>query len=363
MSALSSIQEMDATSVWVEAGARWINLLQATVPLGKSPPTLTDYIDLSIGGTLSVGGIGGQAFRWGLQVDNVLELDVVTGTGERVRCSPSHQQALFDAVRGGLGQCGIIVSARLRLVEVPASARTYTALYSDLSLFLKDQKRLSEDGRFDYLEGFVVSADGGRAYQLEAVKYFTPGSEPQDANLLAGLSFQPATLQVKDTSYFEFANRLAPLVEFLKANGAWNLPHPWIDMFVPEKSAAAFVEQVLAETSDADMGQGPILLYAFRRPAAAAPFMRVPTGKTVFLFSLLRTAAPPSPENVAALTAKNQAIFQKLTAVGGKRYGAGSIPMTAADWREHFQPFWERFKKAKQTFDPDNILAPGQGIF
>jgi cytokinin dehydrogenase len=363
MSALSSILEIDATSAWVEAGARWLKLLQATVPLGKSPPTLTDYIDLSIGGTLSVGGIGGQASRWGLQVDNVLELDVVTGTGELVRCSPSRERPLFDAVRGGLGQCGIIVRARLRLVKVPPSARTYTALYSELAPFLKDQKQLSEDGRFDHLEGFVVSADGGRAYQLEAVKYFAPGSEPQDSKLLAGLSFQPATLQVKDSSYFDLVNRLAPLVELLKANGTWQLPHPWIDMFVPEKSAAAFVEQVLAETSDADMGQGPILLYAFRPPAVTAPFMRVPAGKTAFLFSLLRTAVPPSAENVAALTAKNQAIFQKLMAVGGKRYGADSIPMTAADWRSHFQPFWERFKKAKQTFDPDNILAPGQGIF
>ena len=66
----------------VDAGVRWIELLQATVPQGKSPPTLTDFIELSIGGTLSVGGIGGQAFRWGLQVDNVLELEVITGRGE-----------------------------------------------------------------------------------------------------------------------------------------------------------------------------------------------------------------------------------------------------------------------------------------
>ncbi|PTL77470.1 FAD-binding protein [Vitiosangium sp. GDMCC 1.1324] len=363
MSALSTIHEVDETSAWVDAGVRWIQLLQATTPLGKSPPTLTDYIDLSIGGTLSVGGIGGQVFRWGLQVDNVLELEVVTGTGELVRCSPSRKRPLFDAVRGGLGQFGIIVKARIRLVPVPPRARTYTALYKELSLFLKDQKQLAEDGRFDYVEGFVVSADGGRAFQLEAVKYFAEGAEPQDATLLAGLSFQPATLQVKDSSYFDFVNRLAPVVAFLQSSGAWQLPHPWIDMLVPEKAAEAFVEKVLAETPDADMGQGPILLYAVRPPVVTAPFARVPAGKTAFLFSLLRTAVPPTPENVAALTAKNQEIFQQLVAVGGKRYGAGSIPMSAADWREHFQPFWERFQRAKRSFDPDNILTPGQGIF
>lgn len=41
-----------------------------------------DFIELSIGGTLSLGGIGSQSFRFGPQVDNVLELQVVTGAGD-----------------------------------------------------------------------------------------------------------------------------------------------------------------------------------------------------------------------------------------------------------------------------------------
>src|SRR5690349_17064012 len=63
MSALSTIHEIGESSAWVDAGVRWRQLLEATLPSGRSPPTLTDYVELSIGGTLSVGGIGGQAFR------------------------------------------------------------------------------------------------------------------------------------------------------------------------------------------------------------------------------------------------------------------------------------------------------------
>jgi FAD/FMN-containing dehydrogenase len=37
--------------------------------------------------------------------------------------------------------------------------------------------------------------------------------------------------------------------------------------------------------------------------------------------------------------------------------------MTPADWREHFHPFWERFRQARQSFDPDKVLTPGQGLF
>ncbi|WP_141331992.1 FAD-binding protein [Myxococcus sp. AB025B] len=363
MSALATLHELDQDSAWVDAGVRWHELLQASLPSGKSPPVLTDYIELSIGGTLSAGGIGGQAFRWGLQVDNVLELDVVTGRGELVRCSRWRERPLFDAVRSGLGQFGIIVRARVRLVDVQPRARTYLALYDDLHRFLDDQRRLIEDGRFDYVEGSVVSSNGGRAYQLEVVKYFTPGSEPQDSRLLAGLRFQPGTLQVTDGSYFDFANRLAPLIELLKQLGVWGFPHPWLDMFVPARCAEEFVQEVLAQTTDADMGQGPILLYPFRASALTTPFLRTPNDRHVFLFSLLRTAIPPTPENVAALVQKNRAIVDRLTALGGKIYPVDAVPLSPADWRRHFHPHWERFVHAKRRYDPDHVLTPGQGIF
>ncbi|WP_225413320.1 FAD-binding protein [Stigmatella hybrida] len=363
MSALSTIHEIGAASVWVDAGVRWNALLQATVPLGKSPPTLTDYIDLSVGGTLSVGGIGGQVFRHGLQVDNVLELDVVTGRGELVRCSRLIHRPLFDAVRGGLGQFGIIVRARIRLVAVPPRARTYTAVYTDLPRFLADQILLIESGRFDYVEGSVSIANGGRSFQLEAVKYFTPGAEPSDAALLAGLSYQPGTLQVADSSYYDFTNRLAPLIAFLQSSGLWEYPHPWLDMFVPGTAAAPFVKQVLDQTPEAETGGGPILLYPFRLDKLTAPFVRVPPGRHAFLFSLLRTAVPPTEENVAALVAKNQLFVEQLMRVGGRRYAIGSAPPGPGGWREHFEPLWPAFQAAKVLFDPDNVLTPGQRIF
>ncbi|MCP3063690.1 FAD-binding protein [Myxococcus sp. K38C18041901] len=363
MSALATIHELDADSAWVDAGVRWHELLQASLPSGKSPPVLTDYIELSIGGTLSAGGIGGQAFRWGLQVDNVLEMDVVTGRGELVRCSRWRERPLFDAVRSGLGQFGIIVRARVRLVDVQPRARTYLALYDDLHRFLEDQRRLIDEGRFDYVEGSVVTSNGGRAYQLEVVKYFTPGSEPRDSRLLAGLRFQPGTLQVTDGSYFDFANRLAPLIELLKQLGVWNFPHPWLDMFVPARCAEDFVQEVLSQTTDADMGQGPILLYPFRASALTTPFLRTPNDRHIFLFSLLRTAIPPTPENAAALVQKNRAIVDRLTALGGKIYPVDAVPLSPADWRRHFHPHWERFEHAKRRYDPDHLLTPGQGIF
>lgn len=367
MSALAEIHEINAEDAWVDAGVQLLDLVQATAALGLSPPTLTDYLGLSVGGVLSAGGIGGQAGHHGLMVDNVLELEVVTGRGDVVLCSPCHEAELFDAVRSGLGQCGVITKARMRLAPVPGSVRVYTALYASLGDFLADQEMLIDDGRFDYVEGFAVhgaaSGPGGYGFQLEAAKYFAPGSPPDDAALLSGLAFLPGTEAAVDQGYLEFADRLAPLVAFLQAVGAWGLPHPWIDMFVPGPAAESFIAWALSQTPPESMGQGPILIYPFQRAKLTAPLLRVPDSERVFLFSLLRTAVPPTPEQVSALLAANRALYDELMEIGGRRYPIGSVELTRQDWRRHFHPRWGELARAKAHFDPLHVMTPGQGIF
>jgi hypothetical protein len=105
--------------------------------------------------------------------------------------------------------------------------RCYQALYADLGVFLTGLERLIDDGRFDTVQSFAVPDDaGGWRFQLEATKYFTPGAEPDDAALFADLAAPSATVPHQDPSYFEYVNRLAPLVAQLKALGVWFFPHP-----------------------------------------------------------------------------------------------------------------------------------------
>lgn len=364
MSSLAAIHEINAGDALVDGGVRWSDLLQHTIPLGLAPPTLNDYIDLSIGGTLSVGGVGAQAFRAGPQVDNVLALQVVTGRGEIVDCSPAHRRELFDAVRAGLGQFGVIVKARVKLVPVPPQTRYYQAKYSDLSVFLGDLLRLTHDGRFDTVQGFAAAdGAGGWTYSLETTKGFTPGHEPDDAALLAGLHFLPGQETAQDLSYFDYLNRLAPTVALLKQLGVWYFPHPWVDLLVPTNRAESFIGGTLAALDPADVGQGPIILYPYRRDPFRAPNLRVPAGETFFLFGLLRNAIPPTPERSAELVAANRSLFERARAVGGFFYPVDSVPMSPADWRQHFGPRWPQFRAAKRAYDPEALLAPGQGIF
>ena len=348
------------------AGAVWSALLHASLPHGLTPPVLTDYLELSIGGTLSAGGVGGAAQRHGAQVDNVAELEVVTGAGELLVCSPTRHADLFHAVLSGLGQCAIIIRATLRLLPAPTTVRHYQLFYPSLAAMTADQRTVVRDGRFDYVEGQVQApADGspGWLYLLEAVAFFDGSAPPPDATLLGDLSYTRGTEQIDDLPYFDFLNRLAAPVEYLKSIGEWARPHPWLNVFLPDPATDALVTSVISDLTPADIGlSGVILLYPVRRALLHAPLLRVPGSDLVFLFTLLKTASPGA-DGPEAMVQANRALYERVRAVGGTQYPVGTIPMTHEDWVRHYGPEWVTFAAAKRRYDPAGILAPGQGVF
>ncbi|MFG1664335.1 FAD-binding protein [Streptomyces sp. Y7] len=355
-----------STTVTVGAGIRWSELAKATLAHGLTPPVFTDYLELSVGGTLSVGGIGGQTHRQGAQVDNVTELQVVTGAGEFVRCSASRRPDLFHAVLAGLGQCAVIVAATVRLVRAPRTVRHYLLPYDDLETFLEDQRALVREGRFDYVEGQISADPGGefRVHTLEAVAYGPPaGPAPDDTVLLRGLRHDPSGVQIADLSYYDFLDRLAPSVAALKEAGLWDWAHPWLNLLLPGRPTGALVSRMLDDLTPADLGPGVVLVYPIRRDRLTTPLMRAPDDATPYLFAVLRATPPEDTATVDRLLAANRTAYELAASAGGTQYPVGSIPFTRADWRTHFGPAWPRLARAKRTYDPRGILVPGQGIF
>jgi len=76
-----SVYEDPLIGYYVDVGGEqlWIDVLYATLEHGLAPVSWTDYLYLTVGGTLSNAGISGQTFRHGPQITNVHELDVITG--------------------------------------------------------------------------------------------------------------------------------------------------------------------------------------------------------------------------------------------------------------------------------------------
>ncbi|MFN6563910.1 MAG: FAD-binding protein [Nostoc sp. ChiSLP01] len=364
LSTLNKIHFIGTDRAIVDAGVVWSQLLQQTLVQGLTPPVLTDYIELSVGGTLSVGGIGGATHRYGVQVDNVLELKVVTGKGDLETCSLSYNRNLWSAVLAGLGQCGIIVQATVKLIPATTNARVFQLYYDDLATFTHDQRQIINDERFNYVEGQLVSNNaGGWRYLLEAASFYSPPSIPNNSLLLTGLNYTRGTQQIEDKTYFDFLNRLAPTVAFLKSIGVWSYPHPWLDLFVPGSAVNSFVSKVAANLTLADTGQGPILLYPVKTNRFHLPLFRVPREEIVFLFSILRTAAPPEDAVVTRMLSDNRKLFEQNRDLGGYKYSVDAIPFDKKDWQQHFGRVWGNLVSAKRRYDPDNLLTPGQGIF
>jgi FAD/FMN-containing dehydrogenase len=165
-----------------------------------------------------------------------------------------------------------------------------------------------------------------------------------------------------ENTYFDWQNRLEPVVTALRQSGVWFFPHPWFNVFLPGSEIVSYVHDVLAHLTVADTGNGPLLCYPFRRSKLHRHFVKTPHEEICYLFSILRTA-PPDIHVVHDMVAANRALFEQARELDGTRYPIGSMPFSPADWRQHFGADWQRFQRQKARYDPQQVLTPGQGIF
>ena len=156
-------------------------------------PVIADTF-LSVGGTISTGGFGVTTYNLGLQVDHVQELEVVTGDGQIVTCSDERNSDLFNAMLGGLGQCGIITKVVMRLMAAPTNVLFIKMDYDDFQSASADLALLAKDGRFHHLDGRGAGRPGGGvAYYVEGGAFYDAPNAPDEAKLTAGLKFAKMT--------------------------------------------------------------------------------------------------------------------------------------------------------------------------
>ncbi|KAI3899487.1 hypothetical protein MKW92_001546 [Papaver armeniacum] len=391
--------EEKGSYVDVSGGTLWIELLEKTLKEGLAPRSWTDYLYLSVGGTLSNAGISGQTFKYGPQISNVLQLDVVTARDMFTIKSSE----LFYAALGGLGQFGIITKARILLQESPKIVKWVRTFYEDFDQFIKDQEFLvvSMDSKVDYVEGFIVlnkeslqssftafPANLGtivpQLYQNETSSkvYYCIEFAIYDQShkgvkldqvveeISKEMKYLPTQLYSVEVPYLEFLNRVKVEEVNLRKVGMWDVAHPWLNMFVPFNGITQF-KDLLLETISSSPFQGPILIYPIKRDnwnSNASAVLPESGGKDeknlVYAVGMLRSANP----NTCTKKCLNEFLQQNLqittkstTDLGGKQY----LPHYTDEeqWKQHFGGRWERFLARKSEFDPLHLLAPGQSIF
>ncbi|CAN6371539.1 unnamed protein product [Urochloa humidicola] len=397
---------------YIDAGGEqlWVDVLHATLVHGLTPCSWTDYLHLSVGGTLSNAGISGQAFRHGPQISNVHELDVVTGTGEMVTCSKEKHADLFAAALGGLGQFGIITRARIPLTLAPAMVRWVRLLYTDAAALTGDQERLISEhgalaGLMDYIEGSVLTdyqsligsrrsrpslssffpdandtrvaalanEAGGVLYCLEGAAYYGGAGNTSAAHvdkalevMLRELRYARGFTFVQDVSYVEFLDRVHGAELKLRAAGLWDVPHPWLILFLPRSRILDFAVGVFHGVLRHDRAMhGPVLVYPMNRGKWDGNMSAVFPGEEEVFYTvgILRSAV--ADDDLRRMEAQNLEITRFCEDAGIPCAQYLPYYATQAEWAaRHFGPGrWDRFVQRKRKYDPKAILSRGQRIF
>ena len=399
------MKSMDAilavTDDWieVEAGIAWSEVLRAAIARGRTPPVVTDWLSVSVGGTLSMGGFGFMSYHRGTQMDHLIELEVVTGEGERRVCSPSSDRQLFDAVRATHGQLAIITRARIPLERAPRKVRMLQAAYGSVESLLSDMERLAREkgagggGSVDLVHGFaaqktaasvmtrmnstqqmrldraavdaaLAGVGGDWVFNLEmSALVLDHDDDPSARRLdLTRLGHLDGCIDEWELSWEEFCFRKPPLILEEQFHGA--APHPELTVFLPfsSEATALMVAEFERLHPIADIGGGPVLLFPLDRTRVTAPYLRLPAPSHGFFLGLLRRAEPPTADRISRQLADNERLYRRAVELGGTRYLPDTLPDDPAFWPAHFgAALWAQLCQLKRRLDPSGVFVGSFG--
>ncbi len=123
----------DDMTVTVGAGLRWNDLLEVLEERGftfnvypSSAPSST------VGGWIATGCLGIGSLKYGHLREHVMEMRVVTPTGEALSLSRENQPDLFDSFFGSEGTLGVITEATLRIHPKAERVSPQLASFDDI---------------------------------------------------------------------------------------------------------------------------------------------------------------------------------------------------------------------------------------
>jgi glycolate oxidase len=121
----------------VQPGVRNLAISEAAAPLGLYyAPDPSSQIACTIGGNVAENAGGVHCLKYGLTVHNVLSLEVVTVTGERLSIGSRALDApgydLLALMNGSEGMLAVIVEVTVRLLPRPEYAKVVLAAFDDV---------------------------------------------------------------------------------------------------------------------------------------------------------------------------------------------------------------------------------------
>ncbi len=136
---LNRILEIDPDNLRarVQPGVRNLAISEAARPHGLYyAPDPSSQIACTIGGNVAENAGGVHCLKYGLTVNNLLALEIVTAEGERLRIggggldSPGYD--LLALLTGSEGMLGVVVEVTVKLLPIPERAQVALAAFDDV---------------------------------------------------------------------------------------------------------------------------------------------------------------------------------------------------------------------------------------
>jgi len=360
--------EVDPTSqtVRVEAGAKW----------GEVDPLVQAHGLASPGGTVSTvgvagytlgGGAGYLARRYGMAIDNLLSLDVVTADGELRHVSEARHPDLFWALRGGGGNFGVATRFEFRLHEVGPQVLAGQVFHR-----LEDAPRVLRV----YRDFMAAAPEDVQCYpfflRVPPINLF-----PEEHH--GTLALDLVVFHARTGTEAEAT--LRPLVEAGDPFLAFVGPQPYLDVLktfdagLPSgqryesrsHDLPAITDAVIDTVMEHVSGMVGDFTSAYLGGLGGA-IARVDPAATAFphrdaAFSFHIMAGWTAPEQDAEVTAWTRRFHEAMTphATGGvyvNVLGHGETSRVHAAYGEN----WERLVELKRIWDPDNLFRTNHNI-
>lgn len=351
---------------------RWRDLEAFLNRRGRSCPVLTDHLDTTVGGTLSVGGgIGTRSAVAGRQVDQVERMRLILPSGEGAWVSPTEQPDLFRYALGGQGTLGIIDRVVLRTVP----HRPYVAQFTLHACTLQEAAWMAQQFlRMDPPESFAYLDFVGPVLATPVLKLtlgfefkHEQGAIDARANLPHGL--RPfaqrvfASRVVKDVANQNHSRSGAYLSLLTTAKH----PHTflWNDFFFPEYGSYTRFLRHLEREAMPRVGNRHLmaalgLSYATFPDRPSLPLSGLCPIPGERAFSIGLNYAVPSHDGAARHRIREMLDDVQQTAcdMGGRMYRYGYENASAESLARIYGDDYGRLNELRDQVDPKGILNP-----
>ncbi|MFD0361371.1 FAD-binding oxidoreductase [Nocardia sp. GCM10030253] len=347
------------------AGATWGDFNYATHAYGLATTggivSTTGVAGLTLGG-----GIGYLSRAYGLTIDNLLSADVVTADGQIRTASPTENEDLFWALRGGGGNFGVVTSFEFRLHPVD---KVY------VGLFFYELEYAGALLRFfrDFIP--IASAAYGAfpAFQIAPPLEFIPADRHGDT-FCAAIVHWAGPLDKGEEAMGPFRD-LAPRV----AEMVGPMPYPALntafDGLFPKGIRSYWKGSFVTELTDAAIEQH--LVYGPKVPEVSATMHmypingachRVPAEDTAFAYrnATFATVILASWHDPAVDAERIQWVRDYYNATAPYSEPGGYINFMDDDDRsrvhDNYRGNFQRLADTKRAYDPDNLFHFNQNI-